>query len=253
MDSIREDFHRYDNFIKKYDLYIWDFDLTVVKIHTYATEVKEEDVTSLSWKKFMHHFADPIFFRDLVIYLIENKKKVAIASFGNYNVIKTYMDRLFADNHIFDKNNIITPDKNTRHLRNGTDKNQYIINLSREYNVEYNKIIFFDDTLLNTNNANDLGVLSIEINKNEGFTKRVWNSVMPIDLDTSNKEMNEKIIHPLKEKQLEKVEQKKEKEISVVEGFENKTLSFIINDRYLTLINILAIIFIIVYFYFKYR
>ncbi len=130
MDSIREDFHRYDNFIKKYDLYIWDFDLTLVKIHTFASEVKEEDVTSLSWKKFMNQLSDPVFFRDLVIYLIENKKKVAIASFGKYNIIKTYMDRLFNDNHIFDKHNIITPDQNIRHLRNGTNKNQYIIDLS---------------------------------------------------------------------------------------------------------------------------
>jgi len=206
--------------------------------------------------------SDPVFFRDLVIYLIQNKKKVAIASFGKYNIIKTYMDRLFNDNHIFDKHNIITPDQNSRHLRNGTDKNQYIIDLSRENNINYNKIVFFDDTLINTNNAKDLGVLSIEINKNEGFTKRIWDSLIPKEIDTKDKVMDEKIIYPLNESKNKNPHKntnentneniKKESNLNIVEGFENKTLFFMINDRYLTWINILAVIFIIVYFYFKY-
>ena len=109
MDSTKNIYSNYDNFIKKYDLFIWDFDLTILKIHSYAMEVKSTDVESMSWKKLMHHFADPIFFRDLVNYLVSNKKKVAIISFGTYNVIKSYLDRLFDDNKIFGLDNIITP------------------------------------------------------------------------------------------------------------------------------------------------
>ena len=125
MDSIKQQFHQYDEFISKYDLYIWDFDLTILKIHSYANEIKEEDVKSLSWKKLMCHFADPVFFRDLVYYLIGHKKKVAIISFGDYNVIKAYLDRLFDNDNIFDNHNILTPARCNRHHKINSDKNNH--------------------------------------------------------------------------------------------------------------------------------
>ena len=43
MDSIKEKFNRYDEFVSRYDLYIWDFDLTILKIHSFANEIKEDE------------------------------------------------------------------------------------------------------------------------------------------------------------------------------------------------------------------
>ena len=38
------------------------------------------------------------YFKELVLYLIKNGKRVGIASFGTYSIIKAYMERLFGLN-----------------------------------------------------------------------------------------------------------------------------------------------------------
>ncbi len=280
MDSIKEKFNRYDEFVSRYDLYIWDFDLTILKIHSFANEIKEDDVKSLSWKKLMSHFADPIFFRDLVNYLIGHKKKVAIISFGYYNVIKAYLDRLFDNDKIFDKHNIITPlDECQRHTSINSDKNQYIINIARDHNIPYPKILFFDDTYLNVNNARELGISTVKISEKTGFTQTVWNQ-MTLSLESNNKnetkketkneniketkneDENSRVFRPFDEKN----QKKNIAEVSVsgnlMEGFSsnnNNNNGFLsslwnikINDRFVNFVNIFAVIFIIVYFYLYY-
>jgi hypothetical protein len=266
MDSIKESFYKYDDIIDKYDLYIWDFDLTILKIHSYANEIKKEDVESLSWKKLMCHFADPIFFRDLVYYLIGCKKKVAIISFGDYNVIKAYLDRLFDNDNIFDNHNILTPFRCNRHQKINSDKNQYIIDLVRENNIEYPKVLFFDDTYTNITNASELGVKAIKINEKNGFTQTVWNEFI-----NNNKQI---LIEKEKEKEGKKdiIFDNKPKYIpenkingNIIENFENKDgndknkakdneskslFNIKIDDRYINWINIFAIIFLVSYFYF---
>jgi hypothetical protein len=277
MDSIKEKFNRYDEFVSRYDLYIWDFDLTILKIHSFANEIKEDDVKSLSWKKLMCHFTDPIFFRDLVYYLIGHKKKVAIISFGYYNVIKAYLDRLFDNDKIFDKHNIITPlDECQRHISINSDKNQYIINLAREQNISYQKILFFDDTYLNVNNARELGVSTVKISEKIGFNQSIWNemvlSLEPEQQNNTNQNQNQKkekesdiVFKPFDEKN-----QKKNIPENIIEGYSsnngsdtttssnpiNNFISSIYNikisDRFVNLVNIFAVIFIIVYFYLYY-
>ena len=276
MDSIKQQFHQYDEFISKYDLYIWDFDLTILKIHSYANEIKEEDVKSLSWKKLMCHFADPIFFRDLVNHLIGNKKKVAIISFGYYNVIKAYLDRLFDNDKIFGKHNIITPiDECQRHTSINSDKNQYIINIAREHNIPYQRIIFLDDTYLNVNNARELGVSTVKISQKIGFNQSIWNEMVASlsRNDAENNQHNEEskkskenkedniVFKPFDEKN-----QKKNIPIvsvsgDIIEGYSSNSNSdnlltslwnIKISDRFMNLINIFAVIFIIIYFYLYY-
>jgi hypothetical protein len=278
MDNTKEEFKQYNPFINKYELFIWDFDLTILKIHSYATDIKEEEVRSLSWKKLMCHFADPIFFRDLIYFLIENKKKVAIVSFAKYNVIKAYLDRLFDDTNIFGMHNIITPVQNckkyNRNLRIDSDKNQYIIDLSREHNIDYKNILFFDDTYTNTNNAKDLGVTAIQIDSKKGFVKEVWNKVALNNMKPEKyNEMNSKIKYPLDTSNEKKKEYnhnpetlisqesqtKSNKNSNVTEGFENQSnfnilsmlSSFQIKQESVGWINIFSIVFIIIYFYLR--
>ena len=225
------------NFISNYDLYIWDFDLTIIKLHSFANHTKEDEIKSLSWKKLMCHFYGPIFFRDLIYFLRGNKKKVAIISFGHYNVIKAYLDRLFDDTNIFNKNNIITPDQNCNRRAN-TDKNQYLINIARELNIKYNRIVFFDDTIGNINGARELGIKSIEIDK-DGFNNKVWNDLISESIPEDFKV--EKETKPDTEKEKNKKKENKNQDTEITEGFdssekynlekeENKSNSLLINN-----------------------
>ena len=205
MDSTKNIYSNYDNFIKKYDLFIWDFDLTILKIHSYAMEVKSGDVEGMNWKRLMCQFADPIFFRDLVNYLVSHKKKVAIISFGTYNVIKSYLDRLFDDNKIFGLDNIITPlEGNQRYnklFKPSSDKNQYIIDVARKHSIDYSKVIFFDDDTNNIEKSKELGISSYLINPKNGFNKEFWNNLIPQELKVNKgiprKETKNKINYPL--------------------------------------------------------
>ena len=263
MDSTKNIYSNYDNFIKKYDLFIWDFDLTIIKIHSYAMEVKSSDVEGMNWKRLMYQFADPIFFRDLVNYLVSNKKKVAIISFGTYNVIKSYLDRLFDDNKIFGLDNIITPlEGNQRYnklFKPSADKNQYIIDIARHYSIDYPKVIFFDDDTNNINKSKELGISSYLINPRNGFNKKFWDDLIPQELkvNKTTPRNENKINYPLKninnnnninnnisKEQIEKFENENENILEL----ENNNNSSSFMSVYMTWINILAIVFIVVYF-----
>jgi hypothetical protein len=186
MNLATEDFLKYDEFIDQYDMYIWDFDYTILKIHSYASHIELKDVESASWKKLIGDFADPIFFRDLVYYLRGKKKEVAVVSFGTYNVIKAYLDRLFDDTHIFDSHNILTPlSGNQRHsssFRINSDKNEHLVCLMRQNpTIKYDRAIFFDDTYQNIQGARELGMNGILINPKIGFTRKVWEELIKVE------------------------------------------------------------------------
>ena len=260
MDSTKNIYSNYDNFIKKYDLFIWDFDLTILKIHSYALEVKSGDVEGMNWKRLMDHFADPIFFRDLVNYLVSHKKKVAIISFGTYNVIKSYLDRLFDDNKIFGLDNIITPlEGNQRYnklFKPSSDKNQYIIDVARKYSIDYSKVIFFDDDTNNIEKSKELGISSYLINPKNGFNKEFWNNLIPQELKvnktTPRKETKNIIDYPLNNSNItNNINNINKEEIEKFENInenENENLNNSSISVYINWINGLAIVFIIIYF-----
>jgi len=266
MDSLRVLFNKYDKFIERYDLFIWDFDLTILKIHSYAMDIKASDVKSLSWNKFKCHFSDPLFFRDLINYIIGKNKEVAIISFGTYNVIKAYMDRLFDNNKIFDLHNIITPID--RNIKLNSDKNQYIIDLIRNIsenrikNISYKRVLFFDDSLRNVQSAREMGVNAIIIKENEGFNKKVWDN-----LALSKKYNIEQNVEKFTQKDKPRISKKsKKKKKILIEGFTNtnkdnnignnrgnlKNVYNLIPEVYMNWINILATIVVVFYFSIKY-
>jgi hypothetical protein len=181
MDSTQIIYSNYDGLIKKFDLFAFDFDLTVLKIHAYANEITASQVESMGWRKLSDHFADPIFFRDLINYLISKKKKVAIVSFGTYNVIKAYLDRLFDDSNVFGRHNIMTPlcgnQRYGRNIRQQSDKNELFIELARNLEIKYSRILFFDDDLNNIDHANELGIIGVHVQKG-GFNRIVWKELV---------------------------------------------------------------------------
>lgn len=86
---------------------IWDWDKTVLRIHSWAQRVRAEDVRA------GHHegdFMDREFFEALVKALVEREVKVLVASFGSYEVIQAYTDRLFGHgSNPFNRDTISTP------------------------------------------------------------------------------------------------------------------------------------------------
>lgn len=247
MDTSAINYNTFDSFIEEYDLYVFDFDMTILKIHSYAQNMTPSQVESMGWRKLMDQFADPIFFRDLINYLISRNKKVAIASFGKYNVIKAYIDRLFDNTSIFGLDNIITP-PNERNIRPSDDKNEYLVGLIRDLNIDYKRVIFFDDDINNVNKSKELGVMAIQIDPMNGFNRNVWNQLTKSKLKQipkqkkklQYKELNENVIETFENetKKKEKVEVKKIEKVEVEDDF----MSYYINW-----LNMFVIIFIGIY------
>jgi hypothetical protein len=183
MDSCQIDFKKYQPILDKYKVFVWDFDYTLLKIHAYSEGITQSQVEGLNWNKLSKlHFSDAIFFRDLVSYLIKNKKTVAIISFGTYNVIKAYLDRLFGGEPIFGLHNIYTPLEGNRRydatLRPSSNKNQYLIDLVRSTSeVKYSEVIMFDDSQNILEVAEkDLGIKTVLVQQGIGFTRNVMDS-----------------------------------------------------------------------------
>jgi FMN phosphatase YigB (HAD superfamily) len=248
MDTSAINYNTFDSFIEEYDLYVFDFDLTILKIHSYAQNMTPSQVESMGWRKLMDQFADPIFFRDLINYLISQNKKVAIASFGKYNVIKAYLDRLFDNTSIFGLDNIITP-MNEKKTRPSDDKNEYLVGLIRDLNIDYRRVIFFDDDINNINKSKELGVTAIQIDPMNGFNRNVWNQLAkpnktkPIknkknEINNKNN-MNQKVIEPFENETKKKVEK-----VEKVES-ENNNEDFM--SYYINWLNMFVIIFIAIY------
>jgi hypothetical protein len=244
MDTSAINYNTFDSFIEEYDLYVFDFDMTILKIHSYAQNMTPSQVESMGWRKLMDQFADPIFFRDLINYLISRNKKVAIASFGKYNVIKAYLDRLFDNTSIFGLDNIITP-PNERNIRPSDDKNEYLVGLIRDLNIDYKRVIFFDDDINNVNKSKELGIMAIQIDPMNGFNRNVWNQLTKLKL---------KQIHKTIPKQKKKLQYKELNE-NVIETFENETKKIEKVEKvdddfmsyYINWLNMFVIIFIGIY------
>ena len=73
-DNFREKFYY---LVENYDLWIWDFDLTLTKIHTYKEKLDSYLVGRKKQRDLENDFWDANFFISFVNYLILNDKKVA--------------------------------------------------------------------------------------------------------------------------------------------------------------------------------
>ena len=88
-------------------LVVFDFDLTVLRIHSWGERVRPEDVEH---RDLDEDVADLAFFRAFVLALENAGVRVAIASFGQYEVIQKYMDLTFGRGQtVFGRKNVSTP------------------------------------------------------------------------------------------------------------------------------------------------
>jgi hypothetical protein len=145
------------------DLIIWDFDNTLIDTRAYSRHsmspdfIREEmTIEQLEWD-----FPYWKFFRCTVIDLVNSGKNVGIASFGMYNIIRAYMDRIFGVNqkyftvvNTFARCKIDEPPQQ--------NKNGYILNIMEHYRITNpDRVILFDDLATNISAAIEIGFIAI--------------------------------------------------------------------------------------------
>lgn len=136
-----------------------DFDLCILRIHSCGCKLTPEQV--MYRHPLETDFNDLLFFTGMVRALLAADVAVAIASFGKYDVIQTYMDRAFGidaplmpdgnpppmvPGRLFTRDNISTPsvvgakDGYTHPLR----KNPQLAKLMAERGLTETQLMFFD-------------------------------------------------------------------------------------------------------------
>ncbi|ACO68405.1 hypothetical protein MICPUN_55064 [Micromonas commoda] len=171
-------------------LIVWDFDLTVLSIHSWAAGIRQKDVAD---RTLYDDVADLAFFRHFVQRALEQGFAVAIASFGQYEVIQAYMDRIVGRG-VFNRENIATPSKfgskDGRALRGG--KVPMLKSLAckmlraspQELSLRKSDIIFFDDSWDNVCGAIENGFIHSVLVDCRGFCEQLWNEVKcPLGMD----------------------------------------------------------------------
>jgi hypothetical protein len=150
------------------DLFIWDFDDTLIDTRAYLIRnMTPENIRRRTIKELIEDIPCAVYFKALCNFLVSNGKRVGIASFGTYEIIQAYMDRIFGLNQkIFTRNNIKTINRDcngvpTEMLKN---KNKYIIDLMNFYQLrDFNRVMLFDDRIENCADASMIGVISVKI------------------------------------------------------------------------------------------
>ena len=129
--------------LDKYNLWLWDFDDTLIDTYTYYIKnmepeyilnrtVQDLDEDLPCWK----------YFKILVNYLVKHNINVGIVSFGTYKIIQAYMDRIFGFNQkIFTKKNILALCRNNKGIPTKfyPNKNDFINTIMDTYNVSDKK------------------------------------------------------------------------------------------------------------------
>jgi hypothetical protein len=179
--------------VKTCKLWVWDFDDTLIDSTTYIKTVmdpatirkkknSELDVEIPQWR----------YFKRLIDFLLTHGKYVAIASFGTYEIIRAYMDRIFGFNqNFFGKRNIVAPcmaERDSRRFTIPPNKNEYIYQLMKIYRVQdFSRVVLFDDLPSNIADATAIGVVAVQIatprNGDRDISKMYFGPWVMTDID----------------------------------------------------------------------
>jgi len=155
--------------VKTCKLWVWDFDDTLINTETYLRrDMKTNTIRKLRDCDLDVDFPQWKYFSRLIDFLVTHGKYVAIASFGTYEIIRAYMDRIFGFNQkIFGKHNIIAPcllDRDSRRFRVPPNKNEYIYQLMQIYRIQdFGRVVLFDDMPSNISSATSIGIIGVQI------------------------------------------------------------------------------------------
>ena len=162
--------------LKHCNLWIWDFDDTIIDTTTYYKKSMEfDDIRKRSIDELDKEIPNWKYFKRIITYLVTNGYKVGIASFGVYEIIRAYMDLIFGFNQqYFTRSNIMASCKEKRMRREYVlprNKNTYIRSLMDLYRIQsFDSVVLFDDNPSNIADAASVGMMSIQVagrNENE--------------------------------------------------------------------------------------
>lgn len=158
----------YYSLLNTYDLFVWDFDDTLIDTRTYRTSnMNPDSILTRTDSALLAEIPGVTFFRDLCIYLVCRGKRVGIASFGTYEIIQAYMDRIFGmGQKVFTRNNIkcIMRDCKGRIVQYMRNKNNFIAEIMDLYRLnDYTRVVLFDDQLINCTDARMIGINAVKI------------------------------------------------------------------------------------------
>jgi hypothetical protein len=152
------------------DLWVWEWDDTLIDTSAYVRHSMSRDwIMNLTDRELSEDVPYWQFFRDLVVYLVQNGRRVGIASFGTYTIIRTYMDRIFGrDQKYFIRANIHAACEDLDCVRDyrqmPLNKNPYIQRIMNHYRItDHGRVILFDDAPSNIADAKRLGVVSVQM------------------------------------------------------------------------------------------
>lgn len=162
---------------KKADLWVWDWDDTLIDTQAYKRHSMEPEIIRkvLTDAEIIQDVPNANYFNRLVRYLVMTGRRVGIASFGTYSIIKAYMDRIFGPGQqYFGPVNIIAtcPEIgcNRSCLNQPVNKNSYILQLMKHYKIQsYSSVVLFDDSASNIADALRIGCLTFQIDESTGL------------------------------------------------------------------------------------
>jgi len=155
--------------LKNCKLWVWDFDDTIINTQTYLKkDMKPNAISRRTDSELDTEVPQWRYFRRLVEFLVEHGRYVAIASFGTYEIIQAYMNRIMGFNQkFFTKKNIIAPNYTERECYRFNvppNKNEYIYTLMRVYRVQdFKRVVLFDDNASNIADAIAIGIVGVQI------------------------------------------------------------------------------------------
>lgn len=162
---------------KNMGLWVWDFDDTLIDTRAYKRHSMEPNIIRdhLSEAELTADIPNWGYFKKLVQYLVATGKRVGIASFGTYSIIKAYMDRIFGPSQkYFGPNNLLATCPEIGCNRSCIDmplnKNAYILKIMKFYRIQgYESVVLFDDSSSNIADALRIGVAAFQIDEVTGL------------------------------------------------------------------------------------
>lgn len=159
------------------ELWVWDWDDTLIDTQAYRRHSMEPEIIRkvLTDAEIIQDVPNANYFRRLVQYLVMTGRRVGIASFGTYSIIRAYMDRIFGPGQqYFGAVNILAtcPEIGCRRecLNQPLNKNAYILRLMKHYRINsYGAVVLFDDLSSNIADALRIGCLTFQIDESTGL------------------------------------------------------------------------------------